>query len=488
MQIFFWAFGVLGILLFHQGIYLPIVISATVIAMAAWHLIRLYRQSRVGPLTILLFVAYALPFIHVFPYIWFDFDAESPLILWGLAVNPYMTDKTIIELMSMIGAVGATGFAVGASLFKRKVSMASSSEMVARYPAFGKTFSLPVFYTWVAIAIAFTWISAPANTIFTAVYTQSIAINAGWNFSSAWMVSYGFLLFTLADSMFETSQKIGKLKRKIVLYTFLLIVIWFQLLRGDREAIPCVIGALLMYYVWGKGLLISVKDRVKIKSSALFLAVFVIAVVSYFFGILRSALVGVDSISDLLNVLIYLVKSGTIRFDNLIAGTWSGVLLTPLSVAGDYINGTLSINYGQTYLDLLASIVPGFIADWIGYSRPISGLAGPAWQMTYGIGGTHAVVVPFIDFRMVGVFIIVALWSFVFAKIERYSIKRLTVSNLALLGIIAMAIPHWLWYGEKNIMNALIIWLFLSIFYRVQLVNSAKKTVIRSKQPAGSSF
>src|SRR3990170_1913186 len=100
MSILFWGFGAIGIWLFQEGCYLPVVVSATVIALVAWHLIRLYKQSRVGLLTMLLFVAYALPFIHVFPYIWFDFDAESPLTLWGLAVNPYMTDKTIIELMS----------------------------------------------------------------------------------------------------------------------------------------------------------------------------------------------------------------------------------------------------------------------------------------------------------------------------------------------------------------------------------------------------
>lgn len=483
MSIFFWSFGAICILLFHERIYLPIVVSAIVIALAAWHLIRLYRQSRVGPLTMLLFVTYALPFMHIVPYIWFDFEAESPLIMWGMMANPYMTDKTIIELMSMIGAVGAAGFMVGASLLQGKLSMASTSEAMGRYPAFGKTLSLPVFYTWIAISVVLTWITAPADTIFTAVYTESKSISDNWNFSSSAMFSYAFLLFALADSMFEASPKIGKLKRKIVVFAFLLIVIWFQLLRGNRDSLPCVIGGLLMYYVWGKGLLGSVKERVKIKRHVLFLALFVIAVVSYIFGSLRYTAVGVGSISDMQNVFIDLAETGAIRFDNLITGTWSGALLTPLSVAGDYINDTLPLKYGQTYLDLLCSIVPGFLADWIGYTRPIDAFQGPAWEMAYGQGGTHAVVVPFIDFRMAGVFMIVALWSLALAKIERYSISRLTVSNLSLLGIMTATIPHWLWYGEKNIMNGLIIWLMVSILYRALLaisaVNSTQKRRIR---------
>ncbi len=487
MSILFWSFGVIGILLFHEGVYLPITISATVIALVTWHLIRLYKQSRVGPLTMLLFVAYALPFIHVFPYIWFDFDGESPLILWGLAVNPYMTDKTIIELMSMIGAVGSAGFAAGVSPLQGKLSMGLSDGEIVRDRPSGRTLSMPVFLVWVAIGIILTWVSAPSDTVFTAVYTESEAINVNWNFSSAWMFSYAFLVFALADLMFDASPRIRKLKRKIVFCAILLIVIWFQLLRGDRESLPFVLAALLMYYVWGRGLLGSVKDRVKVNWPMMFLLVCVVFVAAYFVGAVRHSLTGIGSISDFLDVLSDLGAAGAIRFDTLLHGTWSGALLTPLSVAGDYINGSLSLKYGQTYLDLLGSIVPGFVTDWIGYTRPIDALQGPAWEMTYGIGGAHAVVVPFIDFRMAGVFMIVALWSFAFSKIERYSIKRLTVSTLALLGIIAMAIPHWLWYGEKNIMNALIIWLLLSVLYRVRLANGAVNSMGWSYQPSKSS-
>jgi hypothetical protein len=487
MSIFFWVFGVTGIMLFHEGIYLPIIASAIVIAVSPIYLFRQYQQSRLGPLTMLLFVGYVLPFIHIFPYIWFDFETEAPLILWGLAVTPYSTDKVIIELMSMIGAVGAAGFVAGASLLKGKIFLDSSSAVMTRTSTPGKTLSMPVFIAWVTIALILSWISAPADTIFTAAYTESESIHKNLNFSSAWMISYAFLLFALADSLFEVAPKIGKLKRKIVLIALLFIVIWFQLLRGDRETLTCVIGALLMYYLWDKGLHGSVKHRLKWNWPIILLLLFIIQITSYFVGTMRHSLIGVDSISGLLNVFSSLVEDNAIRFDNLIHGTWSGVLLSPLSVAGDYINGILTLKYGQTYLDLLSSIIPGFLADWIGFARPIDAFQGPAWEMTYGLGGTHAVVVPFIDFRMAGVFMIVTLWSFAFAKIERYSIKRLKVSNLALLGIIAMAVPHWMWYGEKYIMNALIIWFILSIFYRMRLFHSAKKPLRIDFQPSKAS-
>ena len=467
MSILFWSFGILGVLFFHMRIHPPIIFSVVVFVLAAWYLIRLYTQDKVGPLTLLLFIVYALPFIHIVPYNWFDFETDSPSILWGLAVNPYMIDRTIIELMSMIGAVGAAGFAAGASLMQGRLpSRVSSHEGKNFSCAFEKTLPLSVFCVWVAISVVFTWITAPEDTVFSSVYTESKAISHNWGFSSAWMFSYAFLIFAVADSIFERSRQIGRIKRIIIGYTFLVIVLWFQLLRGDRESLTCVVAVLLMFCVWGRDLVGSLRERTKTKSYAMVLAIFAIAAISHLIGFLRSSLVGMRRFSDMQHVFGDMVEVGALRFDRIITGTWSGVLLTPLSVAGDYVSGTLSLKHGQTYLDLIASIMPGFVANWIGYTRPIDGFNGPAWEMTYGVGGTHAVVVPFMNFRMVGVFTIIALWSFACARLERYSIKNATVSNLALLGTVAMAVPHWLWYGEKNIINALIIWLVISFVYK----------------------
>src|SRR4051812_14366683 len=100
MFILFVSLGVLGISLFHSGIYLPIVVSIGVFTLVGFYLTSLYRRSRVGPLTVMHFVVYALPFIHIVPYVWFDFEGDAPVFLWGLLANPYMLDKSIIELMA----------------------------------------------------------------------------------------------------------------------------------------------------------------------------------------------------------------------------------------------------------------------------------------------------------------------------------------------------------------------------------------------------
>ena len=147
-------------------------------------------------------------------------------------------------------------------------------------------------------------------------------------------------------------------------------------------------------------------------------------------------------------------------------GTWSAVLLTPLSVAGDYVNQLLPIEYGQTYVDLVLSAIPGFVADWMGYVRPIDATHGPAYMMRFGQGGTHAVVVPFMNFRMIGIFVVVALWAFGLSKIEIFCLTRPNVAKLAFIGSLITIAPHWLWYGEKIAMTGLIVWGLIFIFYK----------------------
>jgi len=89
--------------------------------------------------------------------------------------------------------------------------------------------------------------------------------------------------------------------------------------------------------------------------------------------------------------------------------------------------------------------------------------------MRYGLGGTHAAVVPFMNFRLLGVLVIPALWAYIFTRYEKGAMKRLSVANLALLCTVAMAAPHWLWYGEKNGFNAMVIWMLLTFLYRLSL-------------------
>jgi hypothetical protein len=456
--------GFISVALFHADVFFSIWVSVSILLGLSFFLVRQYRKKRIGLLMLVFWLIYALPFIHIPPYIWFDFSTK-PLLLWGLAVNPYMLDERVIQLTAMIGAVGGLGFALGCSFSNKGIQQDNGKHLDGTKRIF-RTTTMPVWLGWVGIGVLLTALSAPQETVFTAEYTKSASALDGANFSSAWMVSYVVLSFTFCDALLERATDTKRLKLILMTASVLLVVVWYQLLRGDRESIPWVFGLALVYFYWGAG--ITQRRGFTIPWHKITATTFALFVVSLVVQVLRSGLVDVP-VSEVINLFLAFYQSDTIGSNNVFAGTWSAVLLTPLSVAGDHIYGLLRLKWGQDYLDLLLSIIPGFLADAIGYVRPLNANQGPAWEMRYGIGGTHASVVPFINFSMLGVFLIPTLWSWFFASVEKLTLRRINVPKLSFLVTFAMAAPHWLWYGEKSAINALVMWLVLSFIYRVSL-------------------
>ncbi|MBF0414788.1 MAG: hypothetical protein HQL79_03365 [Magnetococcales bacterium] len=426
------------------------------------YLIQQYRQERLGVLMLLLWLVFALPFIHIPPYIWFNFDSD-PIYLWGLAVNPYMVDKNVIQLTGMIGAVGALGFALGISLGNKRIQRDLGQNPNGSRRVF-RTMAMHIWMVWVFAGVILTILSAPQETILTATYTESKP--ALDNFGSAWMISYIIMSFAYCDALVESNDRIKSKKYIIIMSAIVISVVFFNLLRGKRDSVPWIFGLALINYYWAAG--ITQRRKLNIPWLKFALLALVLVWVSLILGIVRSELAGV-SLNEAATLFAQLYESDAFGVSNLLHGTWSAVLLSTLSVAGDHIYGFLKLNMGKDYLDLLLSTIPGFVADAIGYVRPIDGLHGPAWEMRYGLGGTHATVVPFMNFRMIGVLVIPTIWSFYLCKFERSVLTKIDVIKLSFLVTFAMAAPHWLWYGEKSGMNAVVIWIILSFFYRVSL-------------------
>lgn len=463
-SILFALFGMTAVVLFYADIYFPISLSVAIMVFVSIYLLQQYRHKRLGILMLLIWLVYALPFIHIPPYIWFDFN-QDPFRLWGLAVNPYMVDERVITLTAMIGAVGGMGVAFGASLNNRRVHRDLGLNPDGSKRSF-RTMIMPIWLVWVVIGVALTALSAPQETIFATAYTESKSALDGANFSSAWMMSYVILSFAFCDALLERQVVTKYLKIKIILAAVILVAVFYQLLRGDRESVPWLFGLTLVYYYWAAG--ITQRRNFSMPWSKIAGVAFSLVVVSMVLGAIRHVLIGA-SISDAGVLIANLYESDKIGLANALHGTWSAVLLTPLSVAGDHIYELMAVKWGQDYLNLFLSIIPGFLADAIGYIRPIDGNHGPAWEMRYGIGGTHATVVPFTNFRMLGVFLVPAIWTFIMANYEIKALQRISVINLSLLLTIVMASPHWLWYGEKAGINAILLWLILVFFFRISL-------------------
>lgn len=458
--------GAACVILFHADVYLPIWLSVFVFTGVTLFLIAGYKRRRVGILMLLLWLVFSLPFIHVIPYLWFDFDSSDSLDFWLFSSNPYTLDHRVIELTSMIGAVGGIGFALGISMYPKVIPILDRKYIV-RANSTRRSLVMPIFWVWLVAGLLLSWLAAPRETLFAAAYTTSASQLTNVNFDSAWMISYAIFIYIFCDAILD--QNIGRrmLKTKITLVALLYVVLVLQILRGDRESFSLVLGLCLIYFYSSGPFITSRKLKLPWRKIAVF--ALAIVIISMLVGVARSRLTEVSDLSELIDAFVVLYEDDAIGVEMLFHGTWSAVFLTPMSVAGDHIYDLLDLRLGQTYVDLILSIPPGFLADALGYTRPITGLAGPAWEMRYGIGGTHASVVPFMNFSMTGVLLVTAFWAFALSGVERRAMRDGRVSALALTCIFCMAAPHWLWYGEKSIMNALIIWVLLRFCYSISL-------------------
>lgn len=466
--LFFFS-AIISIICFHLNYFFPIYISVFIFISVIYFFYLQYRRNRVGLLMLLLVLIYLLPFIHIPYYILYDFTGPEPLFGFGrLVSNPYMYDETIISLTAMIGATGAIGIAFPVSFIGSVIKKDNRLHQDGDN-GYAKCLNIFVWILWIIFGLFFSTISAPEKTLFAENYSQLTGgINQNWNFSSAWMISYVILSFAFIDSLVEGRLLYRKLKINISLFAIGYVIIWLQFFRGDRESLPWLFGIIISYYYWTKNIE-KTSEVIIVPWKKIIFGVLLIAISSFIVGSLRDAISG-SNIFEVGSLILEIFSNDSTSINMIYSGTWSAVLLTPLSIAGDYVNGLLSLKMGRDYLDIFLSLPPGFIADALGYVRPLNLMNGAAWEIRYGLGGTHAVVLPFWNFRMIGVFFIQSLWGIYFMLTERKMLKKISVKNITFLVTVVMAAPHWLWYGEKAIINALIIWYIMSFLYNLCLV------------------
>jgi hypothetical protein len=436
---------------------MPLSISIFIFLFVLFFFYDFLKRGKIGLLIFLVVTIFLFPFIHLIPYLWFDFNSD-PYILWGLAVNPYMLDERVIKLTAQIGSTGALGVAVGTLFGASSSSQVSNQDLKFNF----KTLPIITWLLWILVGVFLSYLSAPKDSIFVSQYASS-EINVEINFNSSWLFSYIIFIYLFNDTSIETNKFYKKIKKYFYFISLSYVLIFLQLLRGDRESIPLIFGLLITHFHWGLKFKRYTDFSYKIPWFKIALSVFSLVFISSIVGILRSELVGLKDIYELSGILFS--PENEIGLSNILHGTWSAVLLTPLSVAGDYINYLSSTLWGKDYFNILLSLPPGFIADLFEFKRPLDSLNGPAWEMRYGIGGTHALVLPFRNFLMAGVLFIPLIWSLIISKVEIWIVRNPTVNKLSLLPIILMVAPHWLWYGEKYLINALIIWVMFSFLY-----------------------
>ena len=454
-----------NIVSFFFGFALPISFNVSAIFFSLVSVYIDFRREKIGIVSMAIIAIYSLPFIHLIPYLWFDFSS-SPLVMWGLASNPYSYDQDVIRVLCAMAATGVATFVLVNSLTPtmmraRDIGVYKINAVLQfKTPT---TLATPFFLGFCAAALYLSYITAPSESVFISKYATTSSVSRDINFASAWVASYVLLIFILLDAIFESKTYVRTFKRLFALGLIGYISVGLQFLRGDRAVLTLILAVFLIYTYWcGSYRSRSITYEFKMLRGIMFVGL--IFVTSFLIAAVRSNLSGQD-LALAIDIITSITSSDDFEPANYIKGTWTAVLLTPLSVSGDYVNGILRFNYGEDYYNLLISTPPGFIADLLGFDRPFSNGQGPATEMRYGQGGTHALVLPFRTFGMAGIFVITALWYCLLQITERYLLARFNIFSVATLAMLVTMAPHWLWYGEKNIINGVIFLILISIIY-----------------------
>jgi hypothetical protein len=369
--------------------------------------------------------------------------------------------------MVTVGVVGLFGLLAGIRWAGIRADGAPRAGDLAIIHRPGRTLAAPLFYALVPIAVLFSWLSSPPETILETTYGagQSDAVASTINFPAAYMVSYILLVVLFIDAERERRPAWRRTKFLAVGLATAYIVIVLQLLRGDRESSGLVVALTALYVTSPAGIrharrLVSIaKARIR----RLMLPMTGLVAIFIALGSLRATLSQASAVAEVVSPM-QAVELG------LSQNTWTAVLWTNLSVAWEYRQGILQYKYGQTYLDYALSLPPGIVARALGYERPLESWQGIAWEDAAGVssGGLHVVVAPFRNFGAVGVFLVLTLYGFIIARIEQRG-ESGPLGSRMLWGSVFCASFLWFWYGDMSFVRALMIAGLLYGAYRVAL-------------------
>jgi hypothetical protein len=423
----------------------------------------LFKKNRIG--SALYFFVLVLPFIHLIPYGLSD-DILLAAELWGMFINSYMLNIDIIEITALIFFTSVLGFLVGI-IFGGGFSSITSSFSYQLRSSYVNFRTIPSLF-WFPIlggAILIGTLSLPSGSLVGIGVGKSFISQV--SFPSGWLLSGIVFIFLYIDLSLDNFRKRRILKFIFWIIGFGYIIIFCQIYTGNREFFPIMFALLLFGYVF-KLSIFSKKLKIDtIKIHWYLMGGVIFFLIAQFLGVVRGDLRVEGSIETIMNTVTILTSDFNFLIKKLFHGTWSAVLLTPLSVAGDYFFGKMEYKLGQSYLDLFLSVPPGFIFEIFNIERPLSDTEGPSFEMRFGQGGTHVSVVPFINFGLLGVFIILAFFGWLISNIEKKTLQKRSFSRIFLLISLISISPHWFWYGDKIALNCLIFTGILVVTRRV---------------------
>jgi hypothetical protein len=227
-------------------------------------------------------------------------------------------------------------------------------------------------------------------------------------------------------------------------------LVWSILLRGGRLEFLSGIFTIIICLQAANGHIF----KINFKNYSVLI---ICAILMEFWGYLRSSWAA-DNFETFTEGYVRLFESGV-----LFAGTLSGIATT-FSNTIDMLNKELiEFQLGRSYLDYILRTPPEFIYP----DRPkdLSAIFAP--QGYASVGGFFEIAEAYINFSLIGVFVIPMLISYIFSKIYNGAIRGSTISFFLLMGISSVFF-RGAWYQTfafyKAMVTAFVIFVIYSIF------------------------
>lgn len=365
-----------------------------------------------------------------------DWGRSMPRV-WQLT-----TDAEVIQLMASIGAVCMLALVGSADLGGGNSRTGPSIER-----SVGAT-GMASFTLLVWGPLLMLWFSQSDATILGVTYGELVSApsESSFGFSGLAFLAYALLIGACLDIERENvaERRLAKLAIYVTAVLFLLLVINF--LRGSRNATGFVI-ALAALYLTRQSSVTSTSAHKRLGPyllvvsglAVLFIALIEVRMARAYYA--DGAYTAFDGLRDL-------------SYKN---QTWMGATYSLVGLSDMYLSNDMPLQWGRTYLDYALSLPPSFVADAIGYSRPIGEEGrGPSWWFvgTYTVGGIHPAVPAFANLAMPGVFLLMVAIGHFTARLDAWA-QAGTYRARLYYATVFMGSLHWFWYGDMYLIRAI---------------------------------
>jgi hypothetical protein len=382
--------------------------------------------------------------------------ANADYLWWYTPLSiQYMSNGETVQFMVMLGFIGLCGLVSGI-LFG--VNRRPKSFAILKGPCPVKTIALTPFILLLLVAFAFSYINTPTNTIFDAVYDADVGMAGKWNFNGAFVVAYTLIAALYIDALNDATNARG-IKQKLIYLTTGFIVIFFQLLRGDRDCFGLLVAMAVLY----------IEQNIDVSGlvNRLLLVGLLGCVLLFAFLAIQFVRTRIFN-GEAVDITEAAIEGGK-------ESTWGAVLLTNLSLSAQYKSGQMEFENGKTYFDYIISVPPGFITSALGIVRPIERDQGPNfWFTDISSGGIHIVTVPFKNFHVWGSLFYMYLVGLLIGKTQQCIHSGRWQHRLWHASLLVGS-AQWFWYGDITFIRQFMAFIGCFALYGY-ILNSRKRT------------